>query len=287
VNPIEVDFQVAISKLNARLNYIREAIEKLEECRSLHLQQQQASELREDLDTYEREAQDFEFSAADHPDWETHRMLSTQAQDFTKQLPRLRQQFRAALLNSKREIDAVGPGKRSKVEHTQEDVEEAPDEHELNEKVEMNDGGVMANNQNLTDALRRTAQTLQEELEKSVLATQILETSTATIRSSTLRQEVLDTVMDTSKQLVKALEQADWLDRVLILAALLFFTLVVLFILKQRIIDRGFRLVFWWTRFLPSGSAHVREPIVVATTPPLAEATVAAASLAGHAVGDL
>lgn len=54
--------------------------------------------------------------------------------------------------------------------------EEMPekDESEVDEKAHMNDDRVMANNQNLTDALRRTAQTLQEELEKSVLATQIL-----------------------------------------------------------------------------------------------------------------
>lgn len=110
---------------------------------------------------------------------------------------------------------------------------------------------VMTTNQDLTDALRRTAQTLQEELEKSVLTTQILESSTARMHSSTLQQEVLDTVMDTSRHLVKALESADWLDRLLILAASLLFVLVVLFILKQRIVDRGIRLVFWWTRFIP------------------------------------
>lgn len=35
------------------------------------------------------------------------------------------------------------------------------------------------------------------------------------------------------------------------LAALTFFILVVLFIAKQRIIDRGLLVAFWWTRFLP------------------------------------
>jgi len=90
--------------------------------------------------------------------------------------------------------------------------------------------------------------------------------------------------MDTSKQLVKALEQTDWLDRMLILAAVLFFSVVVLFILKQRIVDRGFRLVFWWTRFLPSGTGRVREPIATVTTM-VAETT--ATSVVAHAVGDL
>jgi protein transport protein SEC20 len=60
--------------------------------------------------------------------------------------------------------------------------------------------------------------------------------------------------MDTSKQLITALEKSDWLDRVLILSGLFFFLLVVLFILKQRIFDRGMRIAFWWTRFVPDFS---------------------------------
>jgi protein transport protein SEC20 len=38
---------------------------------------------------------------------------------------------------------------------------------------------------------------------------------------------------------------------VLIISALVFFFLVVLFILKQRVFDRGLRVALWWTRFLP------------------------------------
>ena len=60
--------------------------------------------------------------------------------------------------------------------------------------------------------------------------------------------------MGTSKQLITALEQSDWLDRMLIISGLIFFLLVVAFILKQRIVDRGLRVAFWWTRFIPDFS---------------------------------
>jgi protein transport protein SEC20 len=60
--------------------------------------------------------------------------------------------------------------------------------------------------------------------------------------------------MGTSKKLVKALEKTDWLDRMLIISAFVFFLLVVLFILQQRIISRSIRIAFWWTRFLPDFS---------------------------------
>jgi protein transport protein SEC20 len=75
---------------------------------------------------------------------------------------------------------------------------------------------------------------------------------------------VLTGLLGASKQLVTALEKADWLDRILLFAALAFFFLVVLFILKQRVVDRGLRIAFWWTRFLPSmdrGDSHMGDTL--------------------------
>ena len=78
------------------------------------------------------------------------------------------------------------------------------------------------------------------------------ESSTASLKATSTTHDILTGLLGASKQLVTALEKADWLDRLLIFAALAFFALVVLFILKQRIVDRGLRIAFWWTRFLPS-----------------------------------
>jgi len=112
----------------------------------------------------------------------------------------------------------------------------------------------MKANADVTDGLRRTIALMQKELERSVLTSQMLEDSTATLRSTSSQHDTLSSVMHTSKQLVTALEKSDWLDRVLILSGFFFFIMVVLFILKQRIVDRGIRLAFWWTRFVPSFS---------------------------------
>lgn len=77
------------------------------------------------------------------------------------------------------------------------------------------------------------------------------ESSTATLRSTSTAHDTLSSVLDTSKHLITALEKSDWLDRVLILSAFIFFVLIVLFIVKQRVLDRGLRIAFWWTRFIP------------------------------------
>lgn len=80
------------------------------------------------------------------------------------------------------------------------------------------------------------------------------DTSSASLRSTSSTHDVLDGLMTTSKHLITALEKSDWLDRLLILAGLVFFILTVLFILKQRLIDRSLRIAFWWTRFIPDFS---------------------------------
>jgi protein transport protein SEC20 len=127
----------------------------------------------------------------------------------------------------------------------------------------------MRANNDVTEALRRTVGLMQGELEKSVLSYQMLgwplnptpvyllisyiaDESSANLRSTSSAHDTLSFVMGTSKQLITALEKSDWLDRMVILASLLLFLVVVAFILKQRIFDRGMRLAFWWTRFLPS-----------------------------------
>jgi len=112
----------------------------------------------------------------------------------------------------------------------------------------------MKANSDVTDALRRTIALMQAELERSVLTTQMLDTSTSTLRSTSLQHDTLTTIMSTSKHLITALEKSDWLDRMLILSGFGFFLLVVLFIVKERLLDRGLRIAFWWTRFIPSFS---------------------------------
>lgn len=112
---------------------------------------------------------------------------------------------------------------------------------------------------------------------------------------------MLTGLLGASKQLVTALEKADWLDRILIFAALAFFMLVVLFILKQRIVDRGLRIAFWWTRFLPSmdpGDSQLgvkedtvkkgittAQSVAAVASSVVASSTTALASQVAHAVG--
>ena len=49
------------------------------------------------------------------------------------------------------------------------------------------------------------------------------------------------------------------MDKLLIMAGLAFFFLVILFILKQRVIDRGIRIALFWTRFIPRKAKTIED----------------------------
>ncbi|KAJ7892741.1 Sec20-domain-containing protein [Mycena olivaceomarginata] len=214
-------------------------IPRLRSCRGpLSLQQNLAAELREDIDTFARQIETLDVLVDDQKGSKNRRELKAIVDDFNENLVKW----------SKRTIDSLSKSNREELLSSS----AVSEKRDFNEKVA--DDALMAASDNVTEAMQRTMTLMQGELERSVLSSQMLADSTATLRSTSNTHDTLTSVMDTSKQLITALEKSDWLDRVLIFSALLFFLLVVLFILKQRIFDRGIRMAFWWTRFVPDFS---------------------------------
>ncbi|KAH8113957.1 Sec20-domain-containing protein, partial [Phellopilus nigrolimitatus] len=187
---------------------------------------------------------------------------------------RMRKDMRAALLHSKKTIDARARTNRDQLFGAAAASASAAAGAKRGQEKATDDVVMQASN-DVTGALRRTVGLMQAELERSVLSHQMLEQSTATLRATSAQHDMLASATRASRTLVTALARADWLDRALVAAALGVFVLVVLFVLKQRVLDRGVRLAFWWTRFLPvprAGGAVLRE-----------EARAAAAAAAGKA----
>ncbi|KAF7360395.1 Sec20-domain-containing protein [Mycena venus] len=229
-------------------------IPRLRSCQGpLSLQQNMAAELREDIDTFARQIEALDVLVEDQKGPKNRRELKAIVDDFNENLVNLRRESRTALLESKRTIDSLSKSHRDELFSSS----AVSEKRDFNEKV--TDDALMAASDNVTEAMQRTMALMQGELERSVLSAQMLADSTATLRSASSTHDTLTSVMDTSKHLITALEKSDWLDRLLIFTALFFFLLVVLFILKQRIFDRGMRIAFWWTRFVPdfSGDAQL------------------------------
>ncbi|KAI0346703.1 Sec20-domain-containing protein, partial [Trametopsis cervina] len=215
----------------------------------LATQQQYAAELREDIETFARQLELLDIAVDDQQGERNRQELRRIVEENRRVLATFRKESRVALLASKRAIDAKKVSNREELFRSN----AVREKQDLHEKVA--EDAVMTASNNITEALQRTVTLMQGELDKSVLSTQLLEASSASLRSASSTHDVLDGLLTTSKYLITALEKSDWVDRLVIMAALVFFVLVVLFILKQRLVDRGLRIAFWWTRFIPSFSS--------------------------------
>ncbi|EPQ52224.1 Sec20-domain-containing protein [Gloeophyllum trabeum ATCC 11539] len=277
---ISKEAQVLIESIERRKKDVQDfQIPRLQECKGpLAVQQGYTSSLREDIDFLGRQVQELELMVDEQRSERDRRELGQSVQGYKDEMARIRKSVRAAVLVSKRAVDSQSVSAREELLRT------SASSSTTNAKSEKgSDDALMRANADVTNALRRTIGLMQTELERSVLSTQMLEQSSATLRSTSSAYDSLNLVLSTSKQLVTALEKSDWIDRLLIISAVVFFFLVVALILKQRIVDRSLRIAFFWTRFIPSmglGKHGDLEAAVVLTTTTLAtlSSTVATAS---------
>ena len=70
--------------------------------------------------------------------------------------------------------------------------------------------------------------------------------STRTLRLTQTFYDNYTSLLETSSHLVKAIERADWYDRLLIFSAFFLFLLVVGYVIKQRVLDKVVGGVGWW-----------------------------------------
>ncbi|KAG5644709.1 hypothetical protein DXG03_007932 [Asterophora parasitica] len=272
-----------------QIDLVEIQVPRLRACKGpLSLQQNLAAELRDDIDSFARQVESLDISVEDQRGERNRAELRRTVDELQTGLTQLRKDFRTALLTSKRAIDSQSKSQRDELLASSAVIEK----RNSNEKV--TDDALMKANDDVTEALRRTIGLMQGELERSVLSTQMLDASTASLRATSTTHDTLTNFMGISKQLITALEKSDWIDRVLIISAFVFFILVVLFIIKQRIIDRSLRLAFWWTRFIPDfggdeallnmeKSGAVLSSTVASLSVAAAAASITAASTAASA----
>jgi len=210
------------------------------------------------------------------------RYLREITQGFYNDLKGIKSELRNALLVSKRKIDSQNASNREELFRSN----AVSDEKAVSGEKTTKDA-LMKANTDVTEALQRTINLMQGELERSVLSTQMLDTSTATLRSTSNTYDTLDNILTTSKQLVTALEKADRMDKLLITAGLVFFFLVILFILKQRVVDRGIRIALFWTRFIPRKAKTIEDILERGDLKVISTATSVASSVTALAASAL
>ncbi|PVG02994.1 Sec20-domain-containing protein [Serendipita vermifera] len=212
---------------------------------SLNDQQRLAHELREDLEDFGRRVELLEQLVEDLDTEKERRRGRDIVLQWADRFANLKKEARAALLASKKAIDEHARSRRDELLGSAVyNQEKRPDES--------TEDALMRTTASLTEALRRTEARLKSELDRSVLSTQLLTSQTATLKQTSNAHGQLTSLLDTSKNLITALEKTDWLDRMLIMAALAVFLLTCAWIIKVRVFDRAARIAFWWVKWMPT-----------------------------------
>ncbi|KAG8965120.1 hypothetical protein FRC00_010456 [Tulasnella sp. 408] len=236
--------------LRRRLKDFQEhSIPNLRDCKGpLAFQQQLAAEIRDDMDIFNRELQRLEALVDDQLTEKDRLKAADWVEEMTAMIQHVKKDYRAALLTSKRSIDAQNKSYRDELLRS--NVVTSGPKEPSNEKARGDDALMKATN-DVTEAFRRTTNLMQQELERSVLTQQMFDESSRTLSATSDLYTSFGTLLNTSKSLIKALERSDTLDRLLIIASLLLFFTVVAWIVKKRVVDRGLGLAFWWIKYIP------------------------------------
>ncbi|KAI6043899.1 Sec20-domain-containing protein [Pisolithus marmoratus] len=245
---LDTESLALIELVERRLNDLSTfQIPRLRACTGpLATQQKWAAEIREDVERVGRQIEELDVLVDDQRTERARRQLRVRVDTFRDTLEKLRKDARGAILASKHAIDAQRQSQREELLGSP----SVTSEKVLSGNGKTKEDALMRTSNNVTETLQRTMDLMQKELERSVLSTQLIESSTTTLQLTAQTHDSLSLLLGSSRQLISVLEKTDTLDRLLIMAALVFFCLVVLFILQQRVIQKGFRITFWWTRFV-------------------------------------
>ncbi|KAF5314580.1 hypothetical protein D9611_007059 [Ephemerocybe angulata] len=250
-------------------------------------QQRLAEEAREELGVLSRDLDNLSITVDDQSGERARSELRDVVERWSDRLHELRAKTRTAILTSKRAVDAqkLNTNRAELFARAPSSSEKPSDPASQN---------LESASQNLTTSLHRLMASMQAELQTSVLSTQLLTTSTTTLSAASAQHDSLTAAMDTAKEILGALEKADWMDRLVLIGAFMFFICVVVWVGWARTIGRGVRVVFSilsWVPGLGSGSSKAVEFVpasaVASATASVVSIAVSAASVASSLAGSL
>ncbi|KAJ2818707.1 Vesicle transport protein S20, partial [Coemansia erecta] len=213
--------------------------------------------------------------------------LDTEQQQL--RIKQLQRKFRAALLQYRPNTRANAQRERELL------LSGAATPAELRKKKARTGNAALNAAADVTTALQETVSMMSDEIEKSVGNVTAMKESSDKLRKTKGQYLVMDDVLKMSKSLVRTLEQADAVDRWLMLCGLVLFSLVAFNILRKRVWIPGLYTVFRIIRYvftlgLRSGDADAVESLHVSAesvTQQLVHATTTISSAASALTASL
>ncbi|KAI9313280.1 Sec20-domain-containing protein [Dichotomocladium elegans] len=233
--------------LSKRAAECQRQIARLSVVDSIRLREETASQIRDNLREIEQDIKAVQ-QIADLEDEETTRKaILSKLKEYDTQFQQLQSSSRTSLWGSKRRLDMQEQQMRMELFGRQRDGDNDYEQYELKSRRNRGqDESLLRAHTDVTDALRRTATQLQQELEKSSISTDILADSSRSLHLTYTEYQNFGSLLTISKRLVGQLETADWIDRLSLLFGLLVFITVVLYIIKKRTYDVGIS----WVSFI-------------------------------------
>ncbi|KAJ1890423.1 Vesicle transport protein S20 [Kickxella alabastrina] len=203
----------------------------------------------------------------------------SQQQNRTKNLQRA---FRTALLQYR--ANAAGSAKRDRELL----LSGAATPAELRKRKVRTGNAVLNVAADVTSALQETVSMMNAEIDKSVGNTMALQDSSDMLQKTKSEYLTMDGVLKTSKSLIKVLEQADAMDRWLMLGGLVLFAAVSFNILRKRIWIPGLSTLFSVIKyFLFSSSSNSNSSVGITEKIAAVTTTSVDISKIGHSLKDL
>ncbi|KAI8388820.1 Sec20-domain-containing protein [Radiomyces spectabilis] len=241
---IDTQFR-SLSKLAAEC---QRHIQRLDLVDSVTVQKELTALLHSDLHVFDQDIQAIK-QLADEEDREaTKQKILQRLAEYETQLRHLRAVSRQAILKSKQHVQQLEKRNREELFGTASRIngKTFSEQFELKQRSSSgHDEAVLRASSDVTDALRRTSALMQQELEKSSYSTSVLADSSKTLSSTYREYQNFGSLLTISKRLIGQLETSDWFDRITLLLGFLFFTSVVLYIIKKRTWDVGISWISW------------------------------------------
>ncbi|KAI8599939.1 Sec20-domain-containing protein [Dissophora ornata] len=210
---------------------------------TLAVQQELVRSAREESKAIEAKIEELRL-LSDEQDRESDRtLILTMLDKIETQFKQQQQSLRQAILSSKLTIDKEAKTERELL------FKGSKSAIELSEIRRRGAGGTNSSEYLLNtskehnDSLSRTLKLMQQEVERTAHSAKVIDESSKTLKATVNEYQTFDEVLKRGKNLITKLNQADWTDRLLIGFGLLVFSLVVMYILKKRIADRGISLI--------------------------------------------
>ncbi|BGP42214.1 Protein transport protein sec20 [Rhodotorula kratochvilovae] len=227
-------------------------VPQLAQCRGpLSFHDELAAAVRAELAGCRRDLEELKLEADDLDRARERAAAAEHVRSIQQRIDSCTKLYRQAVVASKRQIDAYGhlaardellapsPGASGRQSPSPYGASGAASRARSPQGNQSADDALMSATSDVTEGLRRTLQLMQQEVDRSLVSNELLESQTKTMEMTSTQYSTLSSLLHTSRALITALERSALLDRLVLFGAFAFFAAVCAHIFKKRVVDRG------------------------------------------------